>query len=137
MDRKSLDNLLSRVGSLLAATGRQGVERRIPIALLEDIAVTTELAGRLAMPSRDAFRLARQLLGRGDPMPSGEPDQPDNDFIGSLALGPYIHIGVDLHALRVELKARLELAIETHVRPRRGRPRRARSARPTLPARDL
>ena len=97
--------------------------------MLEEIALTAELAGRLTIPTREAFALARQLLGRDALKPSAPPVAPNPAFVGSLALGPFLHLGVDLLAWRTELHARLERAIESQVRPRRGRPRKHRSAR--------
>ncbi len=132
IDRKSLDNLLSRIGSGIITAGRQGVERRIPMAALEDIALTAELVARLGVPTREAFQLARQLLGRNATKPATDSASTAGDFIGSVALGPFIHLGIDIQALRTELQARLEQAIESHVRPRRGRPRKPRPAQQPL-----
>jgi hypothetical protein len=129
IDRKSLDNLLSRIGAELLTTGRQGVERRIPVAALEDIALTAELAAHLNIPTREAFDLARRLLGRNAmDRRSGPYHTAGDTFVGSVAVGPFIHLGIDLRALRAELHARLELAIESHVRPRRGRPPKPRQS---------
>jgi hypothetical protein len=133
VDRKSLDNLLSRIGADLLLTGRQGVERKIPVEALEDIALTAELVDRLTIPIREAFSLARRLLGR-DALDLTTARDAEPEFVGSLNLGPFIHLGVDLQALRAELHARLEIAIESHVRPRRGRPPRDRDSRPVLSA---
>lgn len=130
IDRKSLDNLLSRIGADAGARGRQGVERKIPVRMLEEIALTVELGERLRIPVREAYALARQLLGR-DALRAVTPSlQPEPEFVGSVNLGPFIHLGADLRALRAQLQARLELAIEMHVRPRRGRPR-VKQSRPT------
>ena len=126
IDRKALDNLLTRVRPQLLSGGRQGVERRIPIFLLEDIALTGELAERLGIPIREAFRIAQELLGRNALRAGDGQQRSESAFIGSLAVGPFIQLGVDLQALRADLHARLEQAIEAHVRPRRGRPRRVR-----------
>jgi len=136
LDRKKLDNLLSRIGTDGLSAGRQGVERRIPVAMLEDIALTAELADGLSVPARAAYAIARQLLGRESrgqsrgAFESAIDNSTDNvAFIGSMHLGPFVHLGVNLLAFRAELHARLELAIESQVRPRRGRPRRLKRAR--------
>ena len=120
MTRKSLDNLLGRIGAGVVGQGRQGVERRIPVALLEELALTVELSRRAGIPAREAFDLARALLGRIQLDPTRPGVSPD--FIGSVSLGPFVQLGADLHALRDELQARLEVAIESVVRRRRGRP---------------
>jgi hypothetical protein len=134
VDRKSLDNLLSRIGADLLSTGRQGVERKIPVEALEDIALTAELVDRLTIPIREAFSLARRLLGRDALDLTTTTRDAEPEFVGSLNLGPFIHLGVDLQALRAELHARLEIAIESHVRPRRGRPPRDRDTVPVFSA---
>jgi hypothetical protein len=120
VSRKSLDNLLGRIGPGAVGAGRQGVERRISVALLEELALTVELSRRAGIPARDAFELARALLGRAQV----DPDQADvsPDFIGSVSLGPFVQLGANLRALREDLQARLETAIESVVRRRRGRP---------------
>ena len=118
-----LDNLLTRVGSSLNLVGRQGVERRIPVVALEDLALTLELTTRVGVPAPMAFALARQLLGRDALDRAATSGEAGATFVGSITLGSLIHIGVDLRALRDELHARLEHAIESQVRPRRGRPR--------------
>lgn len=122
LDRKKLDNLLSRVGADRFKNGRQGVERRIPISVLEEISLTAQLSDCLSIPAREAFAVARQLLGR-EVVPSTN-GSADTVFVGSLHLGPFVNLGVNLHAFRADLHARLELAIESQVRPRRGRPKK-------------
>lgn len=132
VDRKKLDNLLSRIGTDGFKSGRQGVERRIPVAMLEEIALTSELSARLAIPAKEAFALARQLLGRDTPRPLESGAASGSEFVGSLNLGPFVHLGADLHSLRAELHTRLEAAIESQVRPRRGRPRKPRPRQPNV-----
>jgi hypothetical protein len=46
----------------------------------------------------------------------------DGDFVGSLKIGTFVQIGADLASLRSELQRRYETAVETVVRPQRGRP---------------
>jgi hypothetical protein len=118
VDRKSLGNLLARLDPGVLPAGRQGVARRIPVALLEELALAAELATRLAVPAREAFDLAQRVLGRNT----------SPDFIGSVAIGEFLQLGVDLRGFRAELHARLALEIESQVRPRRGRPRKPRVA---------
>jgi len=107
IERKALDNMLSRLDESVVPKGRQGVERRVPISLLVDLVLTTELIARLGAPVREAFALA-QRLARGD-----------------SELGPFLSIQADLERIRLELDRQLEVAIESVVRRPRGRPRRA------------
>ena len=120
VSRKSLDNLLGRIGSIGVGPGKQGVERRISVALLEELALTVELSRRAGIPAREAFALARALLGRARADLSHPSLSPD--FIGSVALGPFVQLGADVRALREDLQTKLEAAIESVVRRRRGRP---------------
>lgn len=132
IERKALDNLLLRLGPEALPKGRQGVERRIPISLLEHLALTTELSETLGVPVREAFILSRALTGE---VPL---DQGSRDMGGALeasgtghgtrdsgaTLGDYLRIDADLERLREDIDARLALAIESVVRRPRGRPRR-------------
>ena len=70
--KKALDNLLGRLDLPEASSGRQGVERRIPVALLPELLLTAELSDQLGMPIRSAFLLARRLVS------------------GEVALGPFL-----------------------------------------------
>ena len=47
------------------------------------------------------------------------------DFVGSFRIGNFVQLGADLTSLRAELQDRYESAVETVVRPQRGRPRKA------------
>ena len=119
MDRKSFDNFLLRIGSDAIPAGRQGVERRIALALLEELLLAKELNGTLGVPAKEAYHTSCRLLGR----PSGETRAGDPDeFVGSLRIGTFVQLGVDLSTLRAELQRRYETAVETVVRPQRGRP---------------
>lgn len=109
--RKTLDNLIGRLESDAVPRGRQGVERRIPIGRLAELLLTLELTGRLGATAREAFAAARELSERG-----------------STELGPFLRIEADLPAVQAELEAQLEVAIESVVRRRRGRPSRAQLA---------
>lgn len=127
LDQKTFDNLLLRLGGSALPPGRQGVERRIPVALLEDLMLTRDLHNALGIPSRDAFLVARRLLGRHENSSGGSSGDlaPDADFIGSLHAGAFVHIGADLRALREHVQQRLESAVEIVVRRPRGRPAKA------------
>lgn len=121
MDRKSFDNFLLRIGSEAVPAGRQGVERRIALGLLEELLLAKELNGTLGVPAREAFAVARRLLGRTS---DGAEMSMGGDFVGSLRIGTFVQLGADLSSLRAELQQRYETAVETVVRPQRGRPPR-------------
>jgi hypothetical protein len=114
VDRKSLDNLLARIGSDIVPRGRQGVERRLSVRTLEELALCIELARSLNVPARDSFLLARRLLRRDDLA---------QEFLGTVELGEHLQLGLDHKAFLAALHTRLAAAIESQVRPRRGRPR--------------
>lgn len=105
MQKKALDNLLGRLDLPEAASGRQGVERRIPVTLLPELLLTAELTDQLDMPIRSAFALARRLVA------------------GEVALGPFLNVRAETAALSEEIDRELEVAIETVVRRPRGRPK--------------
>ena len=128
VDRKTLDNILLRLGPEAVPPGRQGVERRIPMGLLEDLILARDLSAGLGVPMREAFRIARQVLNR---TPDGSPDL-EAEFIGSLPVGAYCQLGADLMRLREDLQQRVEEAVESVVRRPRGRPRKSAS-RDTYP----
>jgi len=104
IERKSLDNLILRLGPEFLPHGRQGVERRIPVPVLADLFLVVELTEALQIPARRALEIARQR----DPRPHS-----GSDFLS-------LEVRRD-HALR-EIELRLRHAIESVVRPRRGRP---------------
>lgn len=108
IERKSLDNLILRLGDSVFPVGRQGIERRIPVTMLPELLLVADLSAELAIPARPALDLARRLLA------------------GDRDLGEFVTATVDQAALELEIEQRLEPAIESVVRPRRGRPRRPR-----------
>jgi len=116
IDRKTLDNAISRLGSAVVPRGRQGLERRIPANLLPVIALAMDISSHLGTPIREAFPLAQRLM------------------VGQRELGPRLSIHADVDRIQGEISARLESAIETVVRRPRGRPRgRARGSAPSRP----
>ena len=128
VDRKTFDNLVVRLGPDILPPGRQGVERRVPVALVEELMLCLDLTAGLALPARQALTIARQLMGRADGVPGHAVA-----ITGHVQVGPFIQLGADLHALREESQRRCEEAIESVVRRPRGRPPQRR--RPIL--RDL
>ena len=118
---KQLANLLLRTGAgAISAPGRQGRERRIPIRALPELALTLELITELGLGVREAHRIAAELLATPDADPGGlgAPLHPASYRAGHLL------ISADLGALVAQIDQRLGAAIETTVRPRRGRPPR-------------
>lgn len=105
LQKKALDNLLGRLDLPEAASGRQGVERRIPITLLPELLLTAELTDQLDMPIRSAFALARRLVA------------------GEVSAGPFLQVRANTVSISEEIERQLEVAIETVVRRPRGRPR--------------
>jgi hypothetical protein len=119
--------MLARIGPELIPRGRQGVERRIPVHLLEALALTADLAAGLGVPAREAFVLSRVLMGDATPTPGMSDRDATPSATGSgvpVAVGDYVALHVDRQALRREIEDRLTQAIESVVRPRRGRPKR-------------
>ena len=104
IERKALDNILSRLGEDVIPKGRQGVERRIPVALLGELLLTAEIAHRLGGSVREAYALAQQLTR------------------GESTLGSFVRVSADTTSVRTEIDHRLEVAIESVVRRPRGRP---------------
>jgi hypothetical protein len=107
LHKKALDNLLGRLELPEALSGRQGVERRIPVSLLPELLLTAELSDQLGIPIRAAFVLARRLAD------------------GSIEAGPFLRVQADTDSIQEEIDRQLEVAIETVVRKPRGRPRSA------------
>lgn len=131
IERKALDNMLARIDEEVLPKGRQGVERRIPVSLLERLAITADLAATMGAPVREAYRVARFLTdpvaGQGsDPASAPVPAAGGRRETVEALLGPHLRLAVDLAALRRDIQDRAELAIESVVRRRRGRPRRSR-----------
>ena len=108
VDRKTLDNLIRRVDPEALPPGKQGLERRVPVGLLAELSLALELGAQLGVPATRAHPVARELLA------------------GSVRLGRYLVLDADVGRAQAELEEGLAQAIESVVRPRRGRPRRSR-----------
>ena len=106
LERKALDNVLNRLAGDVIPRGRQGVERRIPVSLLEQLLLATEISTQFGAPIREALATAQRLTE------------------GETAAGPFLELRADLTALRAELDRQMEVAIESVVRRPRGRPRK-------------
>lgn len=119
VSRRTLDALLARLGDAAIPKGRQGVDRRIPIALLETLALTLELSRGLGLAASEAFHRSRALLSNNDSARAATAEEPPAD---EMPVGDFSTLVVDVGALRASMAVRLEAAIESVVRPRRGRP---------------
>lgn len=131
LDRKAFDNMIARIGRDVMPKGRQGVERRIPVALLERLALTADLTAALGAPVRDAYRVAVVLTDPAgaegsDPESAPAPAGAGRPGAVEATLGPHLRLAVDLAGLRRDIQERAEVAIESIVRRRRGRPPAAR-----------
>ena len=107
MSPKQLDNLLSRNELEGVERKSRGVTRRIS----SDAAITINIAWQLSettrLPIASALELSRRLTV-------------DSDH--SIAVGDHLTLAVNLAAIRADTLARLDAAVETIGRRRRGRP---------------
>jgi hypothetical protein len=117
LDRKAFDSLLTRLGSDFLPRGRQGIERRIPVASLETLLLVQELMDGLGLPAKEALSVARRLT---DSVSKGASSAGSGT---SLVAGSFTGITIDRERLRQEIEERLALAIESVVRAPRGRPK--------------
>ena len=113
VERKSLDNILTREARHLVPAGRQGRSRRLPMATLETLAIALVLNRDLKIPVAVGIELAESL--RSSP----------NQEIGIGRLGK---LQFDIAGLRPSLSAAIAEAIEEVHPRRRGRPASARRA---------
>lgn len=104
---KWLDNLLSQHSIPEVAHRRRGVSRGVSWTALVHIGLIRALHERLGCGVREAVSLAADLLQ----LPSG----------GTITRGS-IAIALDRNVLERDLQQRLEDALESAPRPRRGRP---------------
>src|ERR1039458_1420103 len=63
IEKKSLDNILSREGRSLLPSGRRGRGRRIPMAALERVAIALILDRDLGVGLANGLELAGKVLG--------------------------------------------------------------------------
>jgi hypothetical protein len=107
MTPKQLDNLLSRNELDGVERKARGVMRRIS----SDAAVAIHIAWRLSaaakIPIASALDLSRRLTVHSD---------------HSIAIGDHLTLAVNFAAIRADTLARLDAAVETVGRRRRGRP---------------
>jgi hypothetical protein len=103
---KQLDNMLSRNELPGVERKRRGVTRRITADAAVVINLASQLSNEIRLPIAAALALSSQLVVGN----------------GSLTLGEFLAITVDLLRLRAHTIARLDSAVEAVGRRRRGRP---------------
>jgi hypothetical protein len=119
VDRKVLDNLLTREAKALVGTGRRGKDRRISFSVLEQLALALLLKRDLGVSLARGLELAAAI----SQSPTGE------IAVGLLGTLRYEHSG-----LRSPLEAALTDALEEVAPPRRGRPPVAAARHLPLPS---
>ena len=110
VDRKLLDNVLSRHVVRGAAKGRQGISRRITPEAVVTLAITLDLMSALSLTAAAAIALAERVI-----------DAPQ----GELRLTDDMTLRVNLERTTREVAERLRAVGESVVPRRRGRPPRA------------
>lgn len=108
VDRKTLDNALAREARLLIGEGRRGRRRRLPLPVLERLAIAFILTRDLGVGLARGLELAGDILeAAGAPVP-----------FGSLGV-----LSFDSARLRVALERSIAEVLESTAEPLRGRPR--------------
>ena len=107
IDRKALDNLLTRQAKHLARFGRRGKSRHISFSVLSLIALALLLNRDLGISLERSLELAASITE--SPM-------------GEIAVGTLGTIRYDHMRLRGQLDVALAVAMEEVAPPRRGRP---------------
>jgi hypothetical protein len=110
MTPKQLDNLLSRNDIDGVERKTRGVTRKISSEAAVAINIAWQLSEATNLPIGSAIELARLLTV-------------DSDH--SIALGDHLKLAVNLPGIRADTLARLDAAVETVGRRRRGRPPKA------------
>lgn len=108
VERKTLDNILAREARRFFQNGRRGRSRRIPISVLERVAVALILNRDLGIPVGRGLELAGNFLA--------EDSSP-------IAAGTLTTIAFDVERLRKTLERSVDDALESMAEPIRGRPR--------------
>lgn len=106
VERKWIDNLLSRVNVGGAESPGHGVVRRLTLGAVRQITLTRRLVQDVGLPIERAASLAESLLANG----------------GSLQTTSGVSITIDLPKFDDLINRRLSDAVEAVVLARRGRP---------------
>ena len=107
MTPKQLDNLLSRNDLDGVERKARGVSRRISSEAALAINIAWRLSEATKLPIANALELSRRLAT-------------DSDH--AIAVGDHLTLAVDFAAIRADTLSRLDAAVETVGRRRRGRP---------------
>ena len=107
MSEKQLDNMLSRNALVGVERKARGVARRISADAAVTINLASGLSESLRVPIGAAIGIATQL-------------QTTNEHV--IGVGAFLTLRADMTALRIATLARLDMAVETVGRRRRGRP---------------
>jgi len=113
VERKWIDNFLSRVSVAGAESSGRGVVRRLTIGAVRQIALTRRLVGDLGLTLERAASLAGALLANG-----GEVRGPSG-----------LTIRLDLASFEADINRRVADGVEAVVLARRGRPPSSRARR--------
>lgn len=108
INKKDLDNILSRYEVRGYERGRQGLARRLSLASIEQIALAIDLSRDYGIPIPHALLLAEEALSSRE----------------GVVVSPSGHLAMhaDLERIRRDLHAKLAEAIDRVIPPRRGRP---------------
>lgn len=113
---KWVDNVLSHHRIPGLATGKQGVQRRIPTETLVVLAIAKLIHRAVGAPLAIALELAARAASTPDGrVPVGSPDS---------AIAGDLWLSADVESVRRTVDARLREAVEFGATPRRGRPPR-------------
>jgi hypothetical protein len=107
MTPKQLDNLLSRNELDGVERKTRGVTRRISSEAAVAIHIAWRLSEATKVPIASALRLSRRLSANSDHV---------------ITIGHHLTLAVDFAAIRADTLERLDAAVETVGRRRRGRP---------------
>ncbi|MBW7931999.1 MAG: hypothetical protein H3C62_00030 [Gemmatimonadaceae bacterium] len=108
IQKKDLDNILSRYPVRGFERGKQGLSRRLSLASIEQVAIAIDLSRDYSIPIPTALILAEEALGSREgviPSPGG-----------------HLALHVDVERIRRDIQVKLTDAIEYIIPPRRGRP---------------
>ncbi|MGH7653322.1 MAG: hypothetical protein ACREN6_01540 [Gemmatimonadaceae bacterium] len=108
VEEKVLDNVLAREGRSIILPGARGRSRRIPVTVLEHLAVAFVLSRDVGVSISRGLELAERLLASGA----------SNIQVGSLAA-----LSFDVVRLRRTLELAIDEALESVAEHARGRPR--------------
>ena len=112
-----MDNVLAREGRMLLPPGRHGRARRVPVPVVETVAMGLVLSRDLGTPISKGLQLAARLLA--------------SPTVGSIELGGLGRLSFDVGAFRRLIEAAVADSIEQTATPLRGRPQARRVSRAT------